>query len=205
MNLPISTAVAATIQRSLTELVRDTNELYAEVEKARGHAERACNLLGQMLAEAKRRKPKGITWPAFVKENYDFSRSRADELIQIAEERTTVEKAREGKNASVKKSRAKSTLRSVEPPLRSGGSNVVHLKSDPIQEPCTDCSTAEEFWQRSLGNLAGDAISIRAFWTRQFGEWEKFETPSSLVTLAKQAAEVWTKLAADLSRRSRNG
>lgn len=73
--------------------------------------------------------------------------------------------------------------------------------SGPTQELCTDCGTTEEHWQRSLGNLAGDAISMREFWTREFGEWKEFEVSSSLVTLAKQAARVWIELAADLTKR----
>jgi hypothetical protein len=68
--------------------------------------------------------------------------------------------------------------------------------SNPVQERCADHDdTAEEHWQRSLGNLAGDAISMRAFWTREFGHWEKFKAPSSLRTLARQAAQAWTELA----------
>jgi len=39
---------------------------------------------------------------------------------------------------------------------------------DPIQEPCENCETAAEHWQRSAENLAGDAISMRPYWTRQF-------------------------------------
>jgi len=30
---------------------------------------------------------------------------------------------------------------------------------------------------------------MHAFWTREFGKWERFETPSTLVTLTKQAAK----------------
>jgi hypothetical protein len=64
-------------------------------------------------------------------------------------------------------------------------------------------SDGEEFalecWQRSLSNLAGDAISMRAFWTKEFGQWERFDRPSDLVTLARQAAEAWTELADDLA------
>jgi hypothetical protein len=56
----------------------------------------------------------------------------------------------------------------------------------------------QDFWQRSLSNLAGDAISMRAFWTRQFGDWEKFDAPSDLVTLAQQAAEAWQEVAQEL-------
>jgi ParB-like chromosome segregation protein Spo0J len=72
---------------------------------------------------------------------------------------------------------------------------------DPVQEPCENCETAAEHWQRSAENLAGDAISMRPYWTRQFGEWEKFDVPTSLVTLAKEAAKQWAQLACDLEKR----
>lgn len=77
------------------------------------------------------------------------------------------------------------------------------LSSDPIEEPCDDCITEpfgpQELWQRSLGHMAGDAISLPSYWTREFGDWEKFEVPTSVVTLVKQAAKVWVKLEADLT------
>jgi DNA-binding Lrp family transcriptional regulator len=72
---------------------------------------------------------------------------------------------------------------------------------DPIQEPCENCATVAEHWQRSAENLAGDAISMRPYWTRQFGEWEKFDVPTSLMTLAKEAAKEWAQLACDLEKR----
>jgi hypothetical protein len=79
---------------------------------------------------------------------------------------------------------------------------ISDIKSvDPIQEPCEDCETAADHWQRSAENLAGDAISMRPYWTRQFGEWEKFDVPTSLVTLAKEAAKEWAQLAFDLEKR----
>ena len=61
----------------------------------------------------------------------------------------------------------------------------------------------EQYWQRSAGNIAGDAIAMRAYWQRQFGDWEIFEVPSDLATLAKQAAEVWTSLADEFEKRSK--
>lgn len=67
-------------------------------------------------------------------------------------------------------------------------------------EPISDgnCDTNQDFWQHSLGKLAGEAISLEAYWKRQFGDWEKFEVTSDLVTLAEQAAEAWNKLVAKL-------
>ncbi len=66
----------------------------------------------------------------------------------------------------------------------------------PIAEDAVD--TPQDFWQCSLANLAGDAISMEAFWKCEFGDWEKFEVTSEQVTLAEQAAEAWTNLAAKL-------
>ena len=69
-------------------------------------------------------------------------------------------------------------------------------------EPCTDCDTKEEFWHRSLSNMAGEAISLPAYWRQQFGgDWEKFEVTSQLITLAKQAAETWNGITENLITR----
>lgn len=73
--------------------------------------------------------------------------------------------------------------------------------SDPIQETCDDCDTPEQHWQRSLGNLAGDAISMSAYWSRQFGKWQRFDVPSSLVSLVEQAAKAWSELASNLAKK----
>jgi hypothetical protein len=70
---------------------------------------------------------------------------------------------------------------------------------DPIQAPCPGCDTEEARWQGSAANMLGDVLAMRAFWTREFGAgWQKFEVPSSIVTLAKQAAKELEKLAAGL-------
>lgn len=75
------------------------------------------------------------------------------------------------------------------------------LASEPMQGACADCDTPEAHWQRSASNLAGDAISMRAYWTREFGDWEKFEVPASLVVVAKQAAQAWAQLSKELAKR----
>lgn len=81
---------------------------------------------------------------------------------------------------------------------------IVHTSADPITEGCPDCSTQEEEWQRSVMNLASDAISLPAYWSRQFGEdWKTFAVTSQLAALAKQAAEEWTKLASAFATRQR--
>jgi len=71
---------------------------------------------------------------------------------------------------------------------------------DPIQEPYdADCITDQQRWEWSLGHFAGDAVAMRTFWTRQFGNWENFEAPSALVKLVVQAAKAWRELASELT------
>jgi hypothetical protein len=63
--------------------------------------------------------------------------------------------------------------------------------------------TPQEQWQRSVGNMAGEAVSLEAFWTKTFGkEWEGFDVPSDLVTLAREAADAWTQIANKLTTRA---
>jgi hypothetical protein len=60
--------------------------------------------------------------------------------------------------------------------------------------------TPEVRWQTSLGNLAGEAIALQAYWTKTFGDWQKFSAPSDLATLAQQAAAAWLGIASELGR-----
>lgn len=58
--------------------------------------------------------------------------------------------------------------------------------------------TLERRWQNSLGYLAGSAVATSAYWTKEFGEWQKFKAPSHLLRLAKQAAAAWQELVSKL-------
>ena len=71
---------------------------------------------------------------------------------------------------------------------------------DDLPPISKDFDTPEDCWQRSLSTLAGDAIAMRALWSKQFGDWEKFKVTADLVTLAEQAAEAWTELASTMQQ-----
>jgi hypothetical protein len=77
---------------------------------------------------------------------------------------------------------------------------ILH-EDDPVQEDCDDCTSDEERWQRSLSSMAGDAVSLSSYWTRQFGNWNKFVVPQDLATLATQASEAWKQIASELTKR----
>jgi hypothetical protein len=113
-----------TTQRAMPDLIREVNDLHERIMQTKAKTGDLEITLGLMLAEAKDRKPKGTTWPVFAKKHFKFSQQRADELIRIATGKTTVEKVRETKRESMKKTRKKSTPRGV-------GSNVVPIKPKP--------------------------------------------------------------------------
>jgi hypothetical protein len=105
----------AEYKRPMSELIRTAKALDAKIKQQQQKTEQLQVTLGLTLREAKERKPNGITWPAFVAKHFNFSRSRADELIQIADGRTTVEEVRAKDAAKKREWRAN-------PPGRPGGS-----------------------------------------------------------------------------------
>jgi hypothetical protein len=175
-------------------------------DKALDKAEQHYKSAGMYLLEAKKRLPveqPGKMFGASIVGECRMSTSRAYELIAIAEGRLTLEEIRAKKNESSKAAHAKTRAAAKSGfPLNSGKTKSQQQTPGPTEDDCDDCDNAEQRWERSLGNVAGDAISLCSFWTREFGEeWENVEVPSTAVTLAKQAAKAWAELAANLTKR----
>jgi hypothetical protein len=77
------------------------------------------------------------------------------------------------------------------PKVKQGPSRIIDEVDDP-----------ERLWDRSVSNLAGDAITMEASWTRQHGAaWRDFPVSRDLATLAREAAAAWTSLAEQLDAR----
>lgn len=93
-------------------------------DKAMDKAEQHYIAAGIQLLEAKARvkQTPGLTWPAFLNAHCDIRRRRADELIMIADGRTTIADLRMKKAESVRATRErkaeKPALRSAEPNMR---------------------------------------------------------------------------------------
>ena len=68
-----------------------------------------------------------------------------------------------------------------------------------IHEECDDCTSDEERWHRSCAGMLGEMLSLRHYWQKEFGKWEKFKTTTALLTLAEQAAAEMTKLAQQIN------
>ena len=108
--------------RTIAELIKAAKSLQAK-------ADDNYIALGKVLAELKERKPKGITWPDFVKKHFGYGRERADELIRIGAGATTIEKSRERVRTAVKNSRKKN------PVLRNTGSGDDNVIRPEFRKP----------------------------------------------------------------------
>lgn len=109
----------------------------ASIEKAEQHYKSA----GLHLAEAKARvkQTPGLTWPRFLLEHCQIRRARADELIMIADGRTTLADLRMKKAESV---RAMRERQREDLPLRSGEPVAAITEAVPSLDVYTDDGVA---------------------------------------------------------------
>jgi hypothetical protein len=100
-------------------------------------------------------------WPQYVRKPFDLGRSRADELIQIADGRTTVAETRAATAQRVQK-HAKS-------PLANGGSVVVATKPKPT-------SVTE-----SINDRVGELGEFLFPWCNDLERWVTKSTPDDAI------------------------
>lgn len=120
---------------------------------------------------------------------------------EIGVDHKTVAKARArtGDHSPVEKRIGKDgKARKMPEPKQRTLREIAREKQLPIvlltEAPCDGCNSKQEFWQNSLSSMAGDAISLSAYWTQQFGNWQQFEPTAEMVVLATQAAETWNEI-----------
>jgi len=98
-----------------SQLVHIIKAHVAKGDKAAEKSEQHYIAAGQHLKTLKAQMPKGIKWEQYIEDlGIGIGRSRANELIQIADGRKTVEELQNRKAESVAKSRAALPLRSGE-------------------------------------------------------------------------------------------
>jgi hypothetical protein len=98
-----------------TSLIEAINVNLTKAKDCADQAEKYYALAGAQLKQAKDEKPKGITWPAFVRKHFNLSQQRADELIRIATGKITVEEVRAKDAEKHKKQRRKPMGRPIDP------------------------------------------------------------------------------------------
>jgi hypothetical protein len=134
-------AIKATTLRSMPQLIKTVQALHAKAIKYTDKADQIWITIGIELKEAKdRNREHGeLTWPEFAKKHFDFGQSRADELIRIADGRTTVEEVRAGTAERVQK-HAK-----AKPALANAGSSKTVLDDDDEPEEDTHAAMVDGY------------------------------------------------------------
>ena len=193
------------------QLIKKIKVCIEKGDKANDKAEQYYTAAGIHLKTLKKKAPNQAAWEQLIKSRCGLSTSRAYELIQIADGRKTVAELRLGTAARMRKHRSRPSrdgqnkaAERAATTAKVGAEPKVRRPTDPFDnDEHADSETPQDFWQCSLANMAGDAISLEAFWTRQHGEaWRSYPVPSHLVTLAEQAADAWRELARSLKARS---
>lgn len=194
-------AAGASTNDTLETVAGQAQALVASGDKLKDKAEEKYLSAGLLLIKLKERLPverPGVAWDLWAAANLpNIKRSRQYALIRIAEGKTTVVAERE-KNAQANRDlRERKAAEAAPSPSRDGQAVV-----DPVPEAVEIAAGIEagaEQWAMSLSNHASEAISMGPLWTRLFGDWRRFEVPSTAATLARQAARAWGKLADELA------
>jgi hypothetical protein len=177
----------------MPNLVQEIKTLLKKGDTITGQAEKFYKAAGEKLIELRGEKIKGKVrtkkeFEQVVRQQCGIGKSWAYVLMRIAEGKTTLKKEQAANTKAKKKQRAGKS------PGRPG-------QDDDDDELVGD--TPEQRWHNSLGNMAGEGVSLRAYWSRIFGEdWKTFKVPSDLVTLARQCADEWTEIADEVTTRA---
>jgi len=142
-------------------------------------AEDAAYAMGERLHALKRRKPEGLTWDAYLKDQKcPFGRSRADEHIQVFLGQTTVQLLKEKKAAGMRKVRAKA-------PPRGGKRTVVSKRK--ISPNGSACAINWEDYKED-GQTDADARRNAVAW--QLHEGERLAREFALLRPGTQRSEI---------------
>jgi hypothetical protein len=144
MDKPNAALVAATDcpEMSTVAIAQAINALVKKFEQAQEKAEQYERTMGHHLKELKERKPDDIDWEAWLEKcGVNLKQDRADQLIRVADGRTTIEKVRADAAERNRQLRARKSLsRDSEP----AADLVPAAALQPAQQPGLDPSASVE-------------------------------------------------------------
>ena len=185
--------------RSFNALIVQAKAAWDRADAKRADADEWQVRAGKILVDLKlKAKQEGVSWSTVVKK-LGRSMRRAQELMQLATGDVTVEEQRERNRTSKKEARTR----------RKSAGRPAYSDDEPdgdIQDP-DDIYAAEpgdgpeQFWPRSIENMCGTILSRRAFWDRNYPDWRKYQLPSHLKTLVREAATEMLALTAAVTKR----
>lgn len=180
-----------------TQLVKTIKALIERGDHASEKAEQFYTAAGQHLKTLKEQKPEGITWDAYVETHQlGFGRRRADELIQIADGRTTLAKVRADKADSMRQVRERSAPRGAE------SLDAESWTEDAAPAELESRPKIVDFWdpekeghpyppiarRQGLLNRAADAVRLA-----QFDDFAGLTVDGEMRKAVMEAVNAWTQ------------
>jgi hypothetical protein len=201
------------VLRSGQHEAQQVANLIHQGDAATNDAEQSYKAAGAILQKMKGEKPKEVSWPDHVRAQFKGVKVRgaagmswqwANKLIRMNKGEITLEDYRIKSRQQTAKQRQRKKTRAD---VGAGGKGTPagkakQLWTDPHEEPCTDCINREDQWQRSVLNNTGDAIVMRDYWTRVFGdEWKTFSVTADMERFAHEAMKSWKAIAEEFTAR----
>jgi hypothetical protein len=180
-------------QPSLNALVVQTKAAWDRADEKKSDADEWYIRTGKLLVELKEKvkeDPHSRWLPTLKK--LGRSARRAQELMELAKGDKTIEEHRSRVRKAVAKTKAKA---------KTALANAHISKAEPQESEDAAGQPIAERWQNSLANLCGDIISHRAYWHKHFPGWEKFDCPSHIKTLMREAAAELASITATVTGR----
>jgi hypothetical protein len=184
----------AETEAALTELeiVRTIKVLVSKGDKAKEKAEQFYIAAGQHLTalkEAGAHKASGMTWDAYVSERCKIGKSRAHELMLIADGRATNDEVKEQRRV-----RQRKAIAHKKPPSNDGGNTPTDTTTSLDQEEYQG-DDAQTVWRRGLIYRAQSAAADAAY-----EDWSNFEIDQEAIDMVLDAAKAWADLGKYLQR-----
>lgn len=193
-------------ERTIPELIKTAKVLQEKADQAANKSSQFLVSLGLTLGELKEKpRPKGVTWPMFVKKHFGYGQQRADELIQIGSGgAAALEKSRERNRDAVRKSRKKkedSLLRNSDPKTvkKVEDKSKAQADTDKTEKPDAKPETKAEAvaapnYKAKIDEALRHAQEITS---------ADFEVTTEIVSLATKAAEAWSDIVTELTKRQK--
>ena len=154
--------------RAIKDGLRKIEEHDRKIEEQENKRDEREVEVGTALKALKAQKPKGIKWEQYLEEcGIEIHRSRADQLIRIADGRTTVEEERADTAERTAKSRTELPLRSGEnaddPETSAEAMKAKFAADEEGVEPDSETAVVEEIDQTKQPPRAEVAKLVRAW------------------------------------------
>jgi hypothetical protein len=187
------------------QLCKRIKALIAKGDKAAEKSEQFYVAAGLELKALKGKCSTQTLFLNLVRHDIGVGKTRAYELLQIADGKKTVAEVRANtaKRTAGSKARLKASASGGQREPDEAEPAAIEVERDEDGDDEMVYVPPEDRWQHCLAHNARSAVALTSHWSENFGEdWRAFSVPSDLLALTQQATAAWVSLLAHLEQRA---